>query len=53
MFFTGDTFILGMGRNGGSYWALMLNLLQIMVQLKMVMTRAEGGLVVYSLGDAA
>jgi hypothetical protein len=50
---TGDTFILGMGMNGGNLWAEMLELLQIMVALGMVDTKTENGAVVYSLGANA
>jgi len=46
---TGDTFILGMGLNGGSKWAEMLELLQIMVALEIVDTDIKDGQVVYSL----
>jgi hypothetical protein len=47
---TGDTFILGMGINGGNFWAEMLELLQVMVSLGMVDTRTEDGAVLYLLG---
>ena len=47
---SGDTFILGLGMNGGNLWAEMLELLQYMVRLGDVNTRTDGGLVVYSLG---
>lgn len=47
---TGDTFILGMGMNGGNLWAEMLELLQMMMALGMVATRTENGAVVYLLG---
>jgi hypothetical protein len=38
---TGDTFILGLGRNGGNHWARMLELLQYMMALGLVDTRKE------------
>ena len=50
---TGETFILGIGRNGFNRWAEMLELLQIMVRLGDVDTKTERGLVVYSLGANA
>jgi hypothetical protein len=46
---TGDTFILGMGRNGGNEWARMLELLQVMVFLGDVAAKTRGGHVVYTL----
>lgn len=48
---TGDTFILGMGMNGGNRWAEMLELLQMMMAIGMVDTRTENGAVVYLLGS--
>ncbi len=50
---TGDTFILGMGRNGGNLWAEMLELLQFMIVLGIVDARTEGGVVVYRLTSPA
>lgn len=52
-YITGDTFILGMGMNGGNLWAEMLELLQMMGALGMVDTRTENGAVVYLLGSNA
>ena len=47
---TGDTFILGMGRNGGNKWAEMLELIQVMARLDIVdMKKKRGVGVVYSL----
>ena len=47
---TGDTFILGIGRNGGNKWAEMLELLQVMARLDIVdMKKKRGVGVVYSL----
>jgi hypothetical protein len=46
---TGDTFILGMGRNGGNKWAVMLELLQMMMALDIVDAKTVRGKVVYSL----
>jgi hypothetical protein len=40
---TGDTFILGLGRNGGNHWARMLELLQYMMALGLVGTTKEQG----------
>lgn len=45
---TGDTFILGMGVNGGNLWAEMLELLQMMVALGAVRTSTVSGKVTYS-----
>lgn len=47
---TGDTFILGIGRNGGNRWAEMLELLQVMIQLDLIDAKEKRGVgVVYSL----
>jgi len=47
---TGDTLILGMGRNGGNRWAEMLELLQVMMRLDMIDAKKKRGVgVVYSL----
>jgi len=47
---TGDTFILGVGRNGGNRWAEMLELLQVMMRLDMIDAKKQRGVgVVYSL----
>lgn len=47
---TGDTFILGMGRNGGNLWAEMLELLQTMMWLGIIDAKKKSGVgVVYSL----
>ena len=47
-FYNGNTFILGAGRNGGSYWARMLNLLQIMIDIGEVnVSINDDGLVIY------
>jgi hypothetical protein len=47
---TGDTFILGMGRNGGNKWAEMLELLQMMIQIGIIDAKKMRGVgVVYSL----
>ena len=48
--FDNSTFILGAGRNGGSYWAKMLNLLQIMIDIGEVdVGRNDDDVIVYSL----
>lgn len=47
----GDSFMLGIGVNGGNLWAEMLDLLQWMVRLGEVRTSTRGGLVVYSAAD--
>ena len=47
--FDGNTFILGAGINGGSYWSKMLNLLQIMLDIGEVDVRDDDGMVVYFL----
>ena len=49
--FDGNTFILGAGINGGSYWSKMLNLLQIMLDIGEVDVRDDDGMVVYFLPD--
>lgn len=46
---TGDSFILGMGANGGNLWARWLELLQMMMAIDLVDAKTENGLVVYSL----
>lgn len=47
---TGDTFILGMGLNGGTRWAEMLELLQVMMRLDIIAAKKKRGVgVVYSL----
>jgi hypothetical protein len=46
---TGDTFCLGMGINGGNQWAVMLDLLHMMIELGIVSTRTECGKVMYSI----
>jgi len=47
---TGDTFVLGMGRNGGDKWAEMLELLQVMMRLEMIDAKKKRGVgVVYLL----
>jgi hypothetical protein len=46
---TGDTFILGVGINGGNMWALWLDLLQQMMVLGEVDARTERGIIVYRL----
>lgn len=43
----GDSFILGMGVNGGNMWALWLDLMQHMIALGMVDATKEGGVIVY------
>lgn len=48
--FNGETFILGAGINGGTYWAKMLHLLQIMIDIGEVdVGRNHKGIIVYSL----
>lgn len=39
---TDDTFILGVGQNGGNHWAVMLDLLQHMIAAGLVGTAKEG-----------
>ena len=47
---TGDSFILGLGRNGGNTWAEMLELLQVMMRLDVIDAKKKRGVgVVYSL----
>lgn len=46
----GDTFILGLGCNGGNKWAEMLELLQTMIRLDIIDAKTKRGCgVVYSL----
>ena len=47
--FDRNTFILGAGINGGSYWSKMLNLLRIMIDIGEVDVREDDGMVVYFL----
>ena len=48
--FDNNTFILGAGINGGSYWARMLNLLQIMIDIGEVdVGRNDHNVIVYTL----
>lgn len=42
-----DSFILGIGLNGGTFWAEMLDLLQYMMILELVDARRENGVLVY------
>ena len=49
--FDNNTFILGAGINGSSYWARMLNLLQIMLDIGEVDVRRDDGVIVYFLPD--
>lgn len=44
---TGDTFILGIGVNGGNQWATWLELMQYMMALDLIDAKTENGLVVY------
>lgn len=44
-----DSFILGIGLNGGNYWAVMLELLQVMICLDMVQVKEDNGRIVYFL----
>jgi len=46
---TGDTFILGIGQNGGNMWAEWLEILQYMAILGVVETSTVDGLVNYRL----
>lgn len=46
-----NTFILGAGINGGTCWARMLNLLQIMIDIGEVGVRKDDGVIVYFLPD--
>ena len=49
-FYASNTFILGAGRNGGSYWARMLDLLQIMINIGEVnVGRNDDDIIIYSL----
>lgn len=47
--FSGDTFILGMGRGGSRYWREMLELLQCMISLEIVCVTRRGDDIVYYL----
>lgn len=46
---TSETLWLGMGRNGHTGWAIMLELLQLMVAIDIIDARTINGKVVYSL----
>lgn len=46
---TGDSFILGMGINGGNMWAKYLELLQMMMTLDLVDAKTINGVVHYRL----
>lgn len=49
-FYTSDSFVLGAGLNGGTYWAKMLHLLQIMIDIGEVDVGInDKGIIVYSL----
>ena len=51
-FYASNAFVLGDGRNGGTYWARMLNLLQIMIDIGEVdVGRNDKGIIVYTLPD--
>jgi hypothetical protein len=47
--FSRDTFILGIGINGGTLWAEMLDLLKMMVVQRVVDAKTVDGVVTYSL----
>ena len=44
---SGDSFILGMGVNGGNQWATWLDLMQHMMAIGLIDAKTEDGLVVY------
>jgi len=46
---TGDSFILGMGINGGNMWARYLDLMQHMMYVGLIDAVTENGMVVYRL----
>ena len=46
---TGDSFILGMGVNGGNMWAEYLDLMQHMMVLNLIDAVTENDVVVYKL----
>ena len=48
---TGDTFILGMGVNGGNQWATWLELMQMMIRLGLIETYTEDGRIWYRLSS--
>lgn len=43
----GDSFILGMGLNGGTYWAFMLDLMQKMMMIGLIKTKTINGVIFY------
>ena len=45
----GDSFILGMGINGGNIWATYLDLMQHMMAIGIVDAKTENGIVTYKL----
>ena len=50
---TGDSFILGMGINGGNMWATYLDVMQHMMAIDLVDAKTEKGLVTYRLPNGA
>jgi hypothetical protein len=46
---TGDSFILGIGANGGNMWAEYLELMQYMIRLGKIDAKKIDGVVKYSL----
>lgn len=47
----GDSFLLGLGQNGGNLWAETLELLQYMMALGEVTTERRDGVIVYKLAE--
>ena len=50
---SGDSFILGIGINGFTEWAEMLDLLQWMIRAGLIDAKTSDGIVVYSLPRSA
>lgn len=47
----GNSFVLGIGVNGGTQWAFMLELLQVLMQMGVVTTSRDKGKLFYFIGD--
>ena len=50
---TGDSFILGMGINGGNMWAEYLELMQMMMAVNLIDATTENGLIHYRIPHGA
>ena len=50
---TGNSFILGMGINGGNIWATYLELMQMMMAVNLIDATTENGLIHYRIPHGA